>query len=723
MSVKADKGDKLPLDAKLLSDAVIELNISRRSVGLYPPDHPIVGESLERAFSYLQKLFELRPEITLGVAKDALLVDEYQLDRRNPVFKEFSLSLHSKGLAAVTFHSGITKEELLAFHSLLTMADSPVGKALVESAKGYNMPHMRLTAIDFSLFGFAESEHKTGEATGEIWHDYVYSLLHGKLPEEAIDAVLTIPPDQMASVMNNAVSEDTNADAYDRVITAYLQRKNRPRLSSEAFTKFLSFMEKLKPEVRNQFLSRTSCHITENIENIEMTLADMTPERFEQIAGLISRQSSLVPETLQNLIGKLSQIKDGKDFQAYILQMKASPIHDIEIDENILKLFAQDNFNSFVREDYRRELTAMIEAAPKVTNTPGIITEHCSNSEIDKALLSILLELIETDFITDEDYLVLLTKLSESVNAFLGTGRFEEILEIYNALSSHILTSRFSDKASSMVEYFFRSENFISSFVYALSTWGRKDREGAYRLSRALKLYIIPSLLDELEKEKNSGMRKFLLSVLVSIGSEAIPYAVKRLHDDRWYIVRNMLYLMRECNATRQVEQIKKFIKHKKTSIRIEALSALLHFKTPDAVPYLKLYLNSKKPELVKKSVRLAGKYNIREVVPLLIGMLEKKDLMGNESLYKIDIVIALGDIGDDRAVPALMKTYNTKTLFYRGHLDDLKLEIFKTLDRYSPAAVMPLVRAGLSSEHEEIRRICESFSQGPQGLDTEGMQ
>lgn len=95
--IKADpqggKGDRIPLDAKLLGEAVIELNISRRSVSLYPKEHPITREALNRAYQFLQKLFELRPEITLGIAKDSLIVDEYTLDRKNPVFKEFNVAI------------------------------------------------------------------------------------------------------------------------------------------------------------------------------------------------------------------------------------------------------------------------------------------------------------------------------------------------------------------------------------------------------------------------------------------------------------------------------------------------------------------------------------------------------------------------------------------------------------------------------------------------------
>ena len=38
-----DKNKKIPLDAKLLSYAIIELNIARRNVAIYPQEHLLDG--------------------------------------------------------------------------------------------------------------------------------------------------------------------------------------------------------------------------------------------------------------------------------------------------------------------------------------------------------------------------------------------------------------------------------------------------------------------------------------------------------------------------------------------------------------------------------------------------------------------------------------------------------------------------------------------------------
>lgn len=67
--------EKLPLDARLLNDAIIELNISRRNVSIYPKDHPLLEKSLSRAFDFLKIIF-VAPEnyIMIGLEKAEVAV-------------------------------------------------------------------------------------------------------------------------------------------------------------------------------------------------------------------------------------------------------------------------------------------------------------------------------------------------------------------------------------------------------------------------------------------------------------------------------------------------------------------------------------------------------------------------------------------------------------------------------------------------------------------------
>lgn len=704
-----EKLEKIPIDARLLSDAVIELNISRRSVGLYPREHPITRDSLERAFGFLQKLFELRGSITLGIAKDVLMIDEYVLDKRNPVFKEFAVSLHSKGLAAVTLYSGLVIEELLSFHELIVSKDTPLGQGITELAEKNGLKHIRLTPLDISKFSFAEGRLREDRGDAEIWENYIYGLIEGKLADEDSEGViLNIPPEDIALLINDRMSGDVHGETYDRVITTYLRKKEHSGIRPEVFSRFLSLVNNLSPELKQQFLSRAFSHPSMEAGEVERLLGELKADDIEKFMLVFEEYSSLVPESLRNLLDKFQDTKvKGSFFD--MLPGNQAFVHDIEIDESILRLFQDDKFGEFVTKDYQEELKRMLKlhASETVPLMEELETGY-GDEEMDRKYSELLLELLDVDFINREEYLNLLTKISGTVNDFLETGRFSEISYIHNTLYSHSLTGKFKEEARSMLEYFFRSQEFIIRLIDVLKLWGRHDREGVIRLANVQKRYLLDPLFDALSGEMDASVRKFLLQVLGSLGSDVTAEAVKRLNDTRWYVVRNMIYLIRESGGAKYVKYIRPFAKDENKKICMEAVKTLLHFKTPDSLSYIKLYLQDSDPELREQAIKLAGLYKCKDAVPYLLTLIEKKDFLGTESYYKVSVVKSLGYIGDPKALNALDRLYRSKTLLYRGSLEELKVEIFRGLENYPYGSTIPLLELGLKSKNEEIRSISE---------------
>jgi hypothetical protein len=708
---KTEDEGKLPLDARLLSEAVIEFNISRRNVGLYPPGHAVITGSIQKAYELLQKLFELRTSITLGIAKDALVIDEYSLDRKNPVYREVALSFHESGIAGITFHAGLTREELTGLHELMTRDDAPEGKELAELAAQGGLSHLRLSPIDYSSFRFVEDgvrDAGTGEV--DIWEDYVYGLLKGTLTaEETGDVLRKIPPERVAEIIDRA-GEDADDESYDRVITSYLRNKDgSKRLSSESLEKLVSLTNNLSPELKRQFLTRTFKHAQMDTAELEQTLGDMTSESFRKTAELFSENSAVIPDTIKNLLDKLSSVKAVKSF-GFDAVLKSGPVvHDIEIGEEIAGLFDEDHFNEFVSDGYRKDLDSMLNRSKAVVGEKiEQLRTECTDAVIDSVAAEVMIEALDADLLDTPQYLGILTRLTELANEFVDTGRFEDALNVYVSIYSQSLSGKFRHEAGSTLLYFFQSGAFLDRVVEALRTWGRKDREGVLRLARALKAHLASPLLDALEAEDDPTERKFLLFVLSSLGSDIIPEVLRKLASGRWYTVRNMLYLVRACGSDAHVEAVRKFIKHRDPRVCMEALNALLRFRTQDSIPYLKFYLQSKDDSLRNGAVALSGIHRAKEAVPLLIGLLEKKDALGAGFHAKAPVVKALGEIGDPRAVPVLTDIVNAKALLRKGYLDELRAEIFRNLKNYPPASLKPLLEAGIASENEEIRSAGE---------------
>ncbi len=261
-----------------------------------------------------------------------------------------------------------------------------------------------------------------------------------------------------------------------------------------------------------------------------------------------------------------------------------------------------------------------------------------------------------------------------------------------------------------MIKGFFGSAVFLDRLLAAFRTWGKHNKEGVIDLAILLKGHIIPPFLDELSQEEDVAIRKFLLDVLCRIGDDVVPEAVKRLDDKRWYVVRNMLYLVRECGGRAFIKRIRQFMKHPDQKVVLEALKTLLHFRTPDSISYIRFYLQGKDPEFRDQAARLAGTYKVKEAVPYMLEILEGNDMFGTKSNFKICLIHALGEIGDPGVLRVFQKIYNAYALLHKADLEKLKIEIFKSLHGYPFAEIKPLLQSGMQSKVREIKAISEKL-------------
>lgn len=715
------KQEKLPIDARLLSIAVIELNISRKNVELYPPDHPIIKESIDRALENLKKLLKTRSTVTLGIAKNMLVVDDYTLDKKNPVFQDFALSLYSKGLAAITFYSGLDFKDLVILHEIIIMSECPIGGALVELAELKGIRHIKLSPIDFSVFEFKEGELRLGVLESKILEDYVYGLLEGRLTDnDAEDLVHKVPPEQIASSINTQMQDDAPGQAYDKVISAYLKRKSKSKLNKETFKRFIVFLENLRKELKEQFLSRSlSHHFSE--DEFDRLITELTVEDLKRLIEVFEMTSVTIPVSLRNLLDKLSGTTPKGEFVFDMTVRGKAFVDDIEIDKGLVKLLEEDHFNTFVSEEYQKELAVMVKGVEsEESEITAILKQDSGEREMDKALSEVILELLESDSISNEDYLKLVTRLSELVDGFLEAGRFQELCDIYNTIYSYSLSGKFKTTASGMVEYFFRSEQFIERLIKAFRFLGKYETEGALRLAKVLRSYIIGPLLNAFSEEANPNIRKFLIYLLSNMGVDVAREAVKRLNDKRLENLISMIALIRECGGKDYVQAVRPFAKDTNKRVRTEAINALLQFGDRDGLPYLKVSLRSDDPDIKEQAIVLSGTYKVKDAVPYLIEIIEKKDIFGSKSYSKIPAIRALAQIGDSQAIAPLMRLYKTKVLFFSGAKNELKREIFKTLKYYPAYAIKPLLELGIHSKDSEIKTISKRILKEMYYRDTE---
>jgi hypothetical protein len=744
---------ELPIDTKLLSEAVIELNISRKNVGIYPPGHIQITKSIDRAYEILRRLFEIRPEMTLGVAKDTLLVGQDYLDQKNPVYRDFALSMHQQGIAAVTFIRGLDRDELVRFHRVLTTKPDDIRAlgGIEKVMSNLSIPHIRILPIDYGSFHLTEEQEifrpqakaeggektgSTGGGTGDktgagMWQDFVSHLTEGKLagPEGqgvSLKDAGQIDPAELARLLNER-KLDANAaiESYDRIITTHIrgaaEKKQLTQEQSQTLANFNVLLKDLHPELRKQFLSIAVQRMASSAPSAaEEIVGGFTDDMVIEMIGQASIEGREISPTLAGLVGKLSKAQSQAQSAAPARpqgdgskQTEDGSRAPIILPEHMQKLFDREKYEEYVSQDYDTMLRQMAAGAA-FARSDFPLEEHTKSLEdarldfqIGRALIAFMEENID-----EEDYTEFARKLITIMPGFLETGNFELLWDIVETLRRHTTEKPVKGIRAIAEESrkIFSDAEFRAKALNAFDRWMKDKGQEASGLIQAMGAETVPGLLDIYSNDASVGGKRLVFNLLCTFGDRTVREAYRRLRDPRAYFVRNLLILIRRAGNQTSIPYVKPLLKHKDQKVRMEALSTLLHFKDPEAVKQLRDEIHSQDPDIASQAVAVAGQYRVHEVTEDILSRLKRVILFETDYTVNEEIISALGEIGDARAVPDLEKLARASWSLYPHRLMRMKELLFESLGRYPQKSIANLIKIGEQLSNDKIKSACRKL-------------
>jgi hypothetical protein len=765
---------EIPLDTRLLSDAVIELNISRKNVSIYPPGHIQITKSIDRAYEVLIKLFEIRQEMTLGVAKDTLFVGQDYLDQRNPVYKDFALSMNQQGIAAVTFIRGLDREELVRFHRIITSKPEDIlamgGIAKVVENAG--IPHIRVMAIDYASFHLTEekeifkAQEKPGEKPGDkpgvgVWQDFVSLLSTGTLATAGEGVSLKdsaqIDPAELAKLLNERKLDSGAAvQSYDRIISSYVrtsaEKKQLTKEQSQTINNLNSLLKDLHPDIRKQFLSTAFKNVSENVSSpgSEEVLGGLGDDMIIDMLRQASAEGREISPTLTGLLGKLASVRDkttpsqpgggkgtaasgaggaAKGFGSVVgtasgagtgssAEGKAGAGPEM-LPEHIAKLFDREKYEGYVEKEYDDILKSVSGRAETMAATAKDrfpveeyikeLDDQHLDFQIGRAVLAFMEENID-----EEDYREFSKKLVAIVPDMLVSGHFPLLLDTLQTLRWHLSDKKNEGirKCAAEALQVFWEPAFIEKSLEAFDTWSRTRGKDSQAFMLALGPILVPGLLEIYSYDTAPGGRRVLFDLLCTFGKDTVAEAVKRLGDPRAYYVRNLLMLIRRAGTPEALHAVKPLMEHTDPKVKQEALAVLLRFKDPGAVGLLRKEINSKDPDVSSAAVQLAGQFRVFEVTEDILGLVKRAIIFETDYGVNEELIRALGEIGDPRAIPEIEKLAKAGWTLYRKSLERMKVTIFESLGRYPKENVAELLKIGAHSDDDKIRMLCRKLGE-----------
>jgi hypothetical protein len=743
---------ELPLDTRLLSEAVIELNISRKNVGIYPPGHVQITSSIERAYSVLLRLFEIREDMTLGVAKDTLFVGQDYFDQRNPVYRDFALSLNNQGIAAIMFIRGLVRDELVRFHRIITTKPEEIrangGIAAVVDEAG--IPHIRVIPIDYDSFHLTEedeifkaqsrtvaqaAEKAADKPAGGLWMDFVSLISAGTLarPGEGVsmkDATV-IDPAELAKLLNEKrLNPAAAVKTYDTIISSHMRSKaeKRPtREQSETLRNMNALIEDLHPDLRKQFLSSAFKNLSENPAGAgtEEVLGGMTDDLIVDMLRQASAEGREISPSLTGMLSKLANIRDttrqrGRERpqQATAERPRRTMAPDF-LPEQMENLFKREKYEHYVEEEYDRMLKHVSEraetmAASKATKFPvreylrSFENEHL-DFQIGRAVVAFMEEKID-----EEDYREFAKKLASLVPDLLKSGNFSLLIDILTTLRWHLTDKQADGCRTSAMEVLgiLWQPDFIARSVAAFDSWAQSKARPAGEFLLALGPATLPGLLDLYAADASPGGRRVVFDLLAAFGEPAVAEALKRLGDPRPHYVRNLLMLLRRAGTRSVLAQVRPLLKHADVRIRLEALAVLLRFKDAAANDLLRREILSKDPDVASQAAFLAGQYRVSAVVDNLRALLKGTILFESDYAVNEELIRALGEIGDPRAVPDLEKLARSTFSLHPAAMARMKQTLFASLGQYPREKIRTLLQIGERSGDEQVRKECRKLAE-----------
>jgi HEAT repeat protein len=185
-----------------------------------------------------------------------------------------------------------------------------------------------------------------------------------------------------------------------------------------------------------------------------------------------------------------------------------------------------------------------------------------------------------------------------------------------------------------------------------------------------------------------------------------VPEATPWLGDPNWYVVRNVIALLRTVGDRSSLPTIRRLASHRELRVRLEALRSLLDLDPQVGRQALLSAMAEADPRAATAAAELAGQRGDPTMVGPLLGILASWDLMGRRRAVRLAALQALGRMGRPEALPRLTRFFRERWGPFPAVAE--RRVAYESLQGYPAEARTPLVLRGLRSRDPEIRAVCE---------------
>lgn len=215
-----------------------------------------------------------------------------------------------------------------------------------------------------------------------------------------------------------------------------------------------------------------------------------------------------------------------------------------------------------------------------------------------------------------------------------------------------------------------------------------------------------PTLCDLLGDINDMKMRRALCEALAITCKSNVEILIQRLDDSRWYVVRNLLYVLGRIGHQGVERALGEALSHADVRVRKEAVRALGGIDSATSRAYLNSALRDTDRSIRILVAQLVGKRVDERAAQVLWSVIESPEFASRDAEERSLFFVALGRSGSDAMVPRLERVLTRGGLF-RTEQGGKKEAALALAWIGTPAAIAILNRE-VKSVREDVRRSVE---------------
>jgi HEAT repeat protein len=310
-----------------------------------------------------------------------------------------------------------------------------------------------------------------------------------------------------------------------------------------------------------------------------------------------------------------------------------------------------------------------------------------------------------------EPYQDAVTVLNKLLDALLTLGEFKKATDLLSRLFIILKTYSLQEWQLKAIQELAESAGDPQRIERIGKVLERREGVRLDEVSGYLKL-LKPSSLQPLMKVLgelgNPKARRTVCDAVCEIGKNQIDQILPFLEDRRWYLVRNVVYILGRIGKEPAIPSVQKALGHREMRVRREAVQALGFIGGAKAFHLLIKALQDEDVRIRCAAALNLGKVGRKDSLPYLLEVIQAKEFTGKEAGEKKAFFNAVGLAGSNDPIPLLRKLLMKKAWFRRKKVDELRQGAASALALIATREAKAVLQLGQESRNARIRKACQ---------------